>query len=78
MRPVCSSPSVARGRSAYGQQRREERIQALERKHPTLPMKPGLVEHQEFEYIRHSPQGLIASVPSVSEAPTKGRDLGEA
>lgn len=28
-------------------------IQALERAHPTLPMRPGLVEYQEFEYIRH-------------------------
>ncbi len=28
-------------------------IQALERAHNTLPMKPGQVELQEFEYIRH-------------------------
>jgi hypothetical protein len=28
-------------------------VQALERKHPTLPMKPGKVERREFEYIRH-------------------------
>ena len=36
-------------------------IQALERKHPTLPMKPGYVERQEFEYIRHGTLCLIAS-----------------
>lgn len=36
-------------------------IQALERKYPTLPMKPGLVERQEFEYIRHGTQCLIAN-----------------
>jgi len=36
-------------------------IQALERKHPTKPMKPGLVERQEFEYIRHGTQCLIAN-----------------
>ncbi len=28
-------------------------VQALERKHPTLPMIPGKVEHREFEYKRH-------------------------
>ena len=28
-------------------------VQALERKHPTLPVKPGKVERREFEYIRH-------------------------
>jgi transposase len=36
-------------------------IQALERAHPTLPMKPGLVERREFEYIRHGTQVLIAN-----------------
>ena len=28
-------------------------LQAIERKHPTLPMRPGLIERREFEYIRH-------------------------
>src|SRR5262249_37056041 len=28
-------------------------VQALERKHPDLPMKPGHVLRREFEYIRH-------------------------
>ncbi len=28
-------------------------IQALERLHPSLPMQPGHVERQEFEYERH-------------------------
>lgn len=36
-------------------------IQALERKHSTLPMKPGWVERREFEYIRHGTQTLIAN-----------------
>ena len=31
-------------------------IQALERAHPTKPMRIGLVERQEFEYIRHDTQ----------------------
>ena len=36
-------------------------IQALERKHPNLPLKAGLVERREFEYIRHGTQTLIAN-----------------
>jgi hypothetical protein len=28
-------------------------IQVLERRCPTRPMKPGLIEKQEFEYVRH-------------------------
>lgn len=36
-------------------------IQALERARETLPMKPGQVELQEFEYIRHGTQSLIAN-----------------
>ena len=36
-------------------------IQVLERVHPTQPMALGQVERQEFEYIRHGTQSLIAS-----------------
>ncbi len=36
-------------------------IQALERTHSALPMRPGFVECQEFEYIRHGTQSLIAN-----------------
>jgi transposase len=36
-------------------------IQALERKHPTLPMRPGKVERREFEYVRHGTCSLIAN-----------------
>jgi putative transposase len=36
-------------------------IQALERRHPTVPMRPGRVERLEFEYIRHGTQTLIAN-----------------
>lgn len=36
-------------------------IQALERKHPTLPLKPGWVERREFEYVRHGTLCLIAN-----------------
>lgn len=37
-------------------------IQALERRHPTRPMQAGKLEAQEFEYIRHGTQALIANV----------------
>jgi transposase len=36
-------------------------IQALERLHPTLPVHPGLVERQEFEYVRHGTVNLFAA-----------------
>lgn len=36
-------------------------IQALERKFPDQPMRPGKREQREFEYIRHGTQTLIAS-----------------
>lgn len=34
-------------------------VQALERKHPGLPMQPGKVERREYEYIRHGTQSFI-------------------
>jgi transposase len=37
-------------------------IQALERKHPTRPMRLGQVELREFEYIRHGTLALIANL----------------
>jgi DDE superfamily endonuclease len=36
-------------------------IQALERIAPTKPMRPGHVEKQEFEYVRHGTQTLIGN-----------------
>jgi hypothetical protein len=36
-------------------------VQALERKHPGLPMAPGKVERREFEYIRHGTATFIFS-----------------
>jgi len=55
-------------------------IQALERKHPTKPMKPGLVERREFEYIRRGTLCLIVNfqvatgqiiVPSIGPTRTE-------
>ncbi len=37
-------------------------IQALERLHPSLPMRPSLVERHEHEYKRHGTRCLIANL----------------
>ncbi|MGH8402883.1 MAG: IS630 family transposase [Gammaproteobacteria bacterium] len=36
-------------------------VQALERKHPGLPLAPGKVERREFEYLRHGTSAFILS-----------------
>jgi len=36
-------------------------VQALERKHPGLPLAPGKVERREFEYLRHGTTTFILS-----------------
>ena len=36
-------------------------VQALERKHPGLPLCPGKVERREFEYIRHGTLSFICN-----------------
>ena len=56
-------------------------IQALERLAATLPMKPGLVERREFEYIRHGTQCLTANFEIATGrviAPTIGDTRTEA
>ena len=54
-------------------------IQALERAHPTRPMRPGKEELVEFEYIRNGTQCLTANfevatgrIVSPTVAPTRG------
>jgi len=36
-------------------------VQALERKHPGLPLAQGKVERREFEYVRHGTRSFILS-----------------
>lgn len=36
-------------------------MQALERKHPGLPLRPGQVERREYEYIRHGTLAFIVN-----------------
>ena len=50
-------------------------IQALERKPPTIPMRPGRVERRELAYIRHGTLTLSANVDvaqSLVAAPSLG------
>ena len=56
-------------------------VQALERKHPGLPMAPGKVERCEFEYIRHGTVSFIVNfnvctgqIGTVSSGSTRTED----
>jgi hypothetical protein len=51
-------------------------IQALERKHSSLPMRWGQVERIEFEYIRHGTQCLIANF-EVAEGTILSPSIGD-
>jgi hypothetical protein len=56
-------------------------VQALERKHPGLPLAPGKVERREFEYIRHGTCACILSRDVVTGqviAPSLGPTRTEA
>ena len=53
-------------------------VQALEPKHPDLPMQPGRVRRREFEYLRHGTLSFIVNfhvadgtVGQVSAGPTR-------
>jgi putative transposase len=50
-------------------------VQALERKHPGLPLALGKIERREFEYVRHGTRSVIMSRDVVTGkvlAPTCG------
>jgi len=56
-------------------------VQALERKHPDLPMQPGRVVYREFEYIRHGTLSFIINfdvasghIGQVSAGPTRNEE----
>ena len=53
-------------------------VQALERKHPGLPLRPGKVERREYEYIRHGTLAFMVNfevargqIGFVSASPTR-------
>lgn len=55
-------------------------VQALERLHPKLPMRPGQVERQEFEYVRHGTATFLLSRDVATGqvlAPVAGRTRTE-
>jgi transposase len=56
-------------------------VQALERKYPRLPMRPGQVERREFEYVRHGTLAFMINfdvatgqviAPSAGKTRTEG------
>ncbi|WP_404791083.1 transposase [Altericista sp. CCNU0014] len=51
-------------------------IQALERRMPDIPMKPGRGVKVEFEYLRHGTQALIASF-NVASGRIAQADVGD-
>jgi len=64
-RDVCETYRLAPERAAAGIQTRSidemTGVQALERAATTKPVRPGLVERREFEYVRHGTLTLIAA-----------------
>lgn len=65
MRAVCTAYAEAEAQHAAGGHTvsidEKTGIQALERVHPALPLRPGHIERLEFEYARHGTQCLIAN-----------------
>jgi hypothetical protein len=79
VRAICATYQAAPERAARGTHTistdEKTGIQALERARPTRPLRPGLVELQEYEYIRHGTQCLIANFEVTTGqvvAPTLG------
>jgi hypothetical protein len=60
---ICTLYHEASARTAVGERviSTDEMtgVQALERKHPGLPLVPGKVERREFEYVRHGTLAFI-------------------
>jgi hypothetical protein len=65
IRTVCevyqATPTLAAAGTHVASTDEMTGIQALERLHPSLPMQPGHVEREEFEYERHGTLSLIAN-----------------
>lgn len=81
---VCDAYLAAPGLHAQGTHTvsvdEKTGIQALERDAPTLPMRPGKVERQEFNYDRHGTLCLTANLEVATGriiAPTIGPTRGE-
>jgi hypothetical protein len=65
VKAICTLYQDAPGLAAFGEQTVSTDeltgVQALERKHPGLPLAPGKVERREFEYVRHGTRSFILS-----------------
>ena len=65
MRAICALYQAAPALAHQGEQMVSTDeltgVQALERKHPGLPLAIGKVERREFEYIRHGTRSFIVS-----------------
>ncbi len=65
MKEICSVYQQASCRAEQGEKTVSTDeltgVQALERKHPGLPLAPGKVERREFEYLRHGTRSFILS-----------------
>ena len=65
MKEICQVYQQAPGRTEQGERTVSTdeltAVQALERKHPGLPLAAGKVERREFEYIRHGTRSFILS-----------------
>ena len=69
-RDVCETYRLAPERAAAGIETRSidemTGVQALERAAATLPLRRGLIERREFEYVRHGTLTLIAAFDVVT------------
>lgn len=65
MKEICSVYQEAPSRTEQGERTISTDeltgVQALERKHPGLPLAPGKVQRREFEYLRHGTRSFILS-----------------
>lgn len=82
---ICTTYREAPGRATQGERTVSSDemtgVQALERKHPSLPLAPGKVERREFEYIRHGTRSFLLSRDVVTGqllSPTCGATRTEA
>jgi hypothetical protein len=65
VKAICMAYEEATGRAEQGEVTVSTDeltgVQALERKHPGLPLAPGKVERRECEYVRHGTRSFILS-----------------
>lgn len=70
MHDICTlyqeAPTLATRGERVGSTDELTGVQALERKHPGLPLAPGKVERREFEYMRHGTRTFIITRDVVS------------